>query len=732
MSALRFTRLSICLILAGSANLYAADDDTDDTHELDAVDVVGASVDGYDAGMITEGSGSYTSGASNTATRMVLSPRETPQSVTVITREQMEDFDLNSVAEVMQRTPGVTVNAQDTERLTFSARGFEITNFLYDGMPSMRSSTLGKQSAHADTFIYDRIEVLRGASGLLHGIGNPSATIDLVRKKPTREFAGQAGLSANSWDGYRGELDLGGPLTEDGRVRGRFVTAYQQGESFLDHYENEKQVFYGVIEADLSEDTMITLGVDSMDYDPEGSTWGGVPLFYSDGGIADLDRDTNPATDWSSWAQEARTAFVNLEHQFQGGWYGKLAYTYQENNYDAELASAGGGSLNRDGSGMALWSGRYWEEKKQNTFDLYANGPFELFGRHHELIVGASHSNSKRDYTGQPSVNFDNSLDNLFTWDGNRAKPAWGDINANENERIEQTGFYATARFKPTDALAVITGGRVVHWDRTLDGFNWTGPLDEHHQENGEVVPFLGVVYDLTERHSVYASYTSIFQPQTVRDLNNQVLEPEEGNSYEAGLKSEFRGGRLNTSVAVFRVDQDNLAEGTGQPLPGPDAPPNSQAYRAVDGAQTNGFELTASGEILPRWQMLAGYTHRVTEDPDGDELNTTSPEEMVRLSTRYRLSGRFDGLTVGAGVAWQNQIYAFVDRPGQSGQYKFVQDSYTLVDLMARYRFSPALAVTANVSNLTDEKYYNNLGFYNGGYYGDARQYSLKLNYNF
>jgi outer membrane receptor for ferric coprogen and ferric-rhodotorulic acid len=180
----------------------------------------------------------------------------------------------------------------------------------------------------------------------------------------------------------------------------------------------------------------------------------------------------------------------------------------------------------------------------------------------------------------------------------------------------------------------------------------------------------------------------------------------------------------------VFRVDQDNLAEGTGQPIPG--GPPNSEAYRAVDGAQTNGFELTASGEILPRWQMLAGYTHRVTEDPDGDELNTTSPEEMVRLSTRYRLSGRFDGLTLGAGVAWQNQIYAFVDRPGQSGQYKFVQDSYTLVDLMARYRFSPALAVTANVSNLTDEKYYNNLGFYNGGYYGDARQYSLKLNYNF
>jgi len=730
MSALRFSRLSLCLILAGSPALHAAGDDAENSHELDTIDVVGASVDGYDAGMTTEGSGSYTSGASNTATRMVLSPRETPQSVTVITREQMEDFGLNSLAEVMQRTPGVTVNTQDTERLTFSARGFDITNFLYDGMPSMRSSTLGKQSAHADTFIYDRVEVLRGASGLLHGIGNPSATINLVRKKPTREFAGQAGLEVNSWNGYRGELDVGGPVTDDGKVRGRFVTAYEQGESFLDHYENEKQVFYGVLEADLSEDTMITLGVDSMDYDPEGSTWGGVPLFYSDGGIADLDRDTNPATDWSRWAQDARTAFVNLEHQFNSGWYGKLAYTYQENNYDAELASAGGGTLNRDGSGLTFWSGRYQEDKKQHTFDAYANGPFELFGRHHELIVGASYSRSKLDYIGQPSVNFDNTLDNLFTWEGDRAKPLWGDINTDENERASQTGLYTTARFKPTDDLAVITGARVVDWRVDRGGFNWSGDFAERYQENGEVVPFAGVVYDLTDRHSVYASYTSIFQPQTQRDLNNRILDPEEGNSYEAGLKSEFRGGRLNTGVAVFRVDQDNLAEATGEPIPG--APPNSQAYRAVDGAQTNGFELTASGEILPRWQMLAGYTHRVTEDPEGDELKTTSPEEMVRLSTRYRLSGRFEGLTVGAGVAWQNKTYAFVTRPGQSGDYKFVQDSYTLVDLMARYRFNRALAVTANVSNLTDEKYYNNLGFYNGGYYGDARQYSLKLNYNF
>ncbi len=734
MSTFRLSRLSACLLLAASPPLYAETSQSHPPRSLETIDVTAAPSGGdYDAGMTTEGRDSYTTDATNTATRMVLSPRETPQSVTVITREQMEDFGLNSVAEVMQRTPGVTVNAQDTERLQFFARGFEITNFLYDGMPSMRNSSLGKQAAQADTFIYDRVEVLRGASGLLHGIGNPSATINLVRKKPTRDFSGQVGVEANSWNGYRGELDVGGPIDGNDKVRARFVSAYEQGESFLDHYENEKQVFYGVIEGDISDSTMITLGMDYMDYDPEGSTWGGIPLFYSDGGIADLDRDTNPATDWSSWAQDARTAFMHLEHQFDSGWYGKLAYTYQENNYDAQLASAGGGTLNRDGSGKTLWSGRFQEEKHQDTFDLYANGPFELFGRQHELVVGASHSRAKRDYTGQPALNFDNTLDNLFTWDGNRAKPAWGANNAEEKELIEQTGFYATARFKPTDSLAVITGGRVVDWERSRSGFNWAGPFPDHErhfEENGEVVPFAGVVYDLNQHHSVYASYTSIFQPQTARDIDNRVLDPEEGNSYEAGLKSEFRDGRVNTTVAVFRTDQDNLAESTGQPIPG--GPANSVAYRAVDGAQTNGFELEASGEILPRWQLLAGYTYRITEDPEGDELNTSSPEDMLRLSTRYRFNGSLDGLTLGTSIAWQNKTYAFVTRPGHSGDFKFVQDAYTLVDLMARYQFNPALSVTANVSNLTDETYFNNLGFYNGGYYGDGRKASLKLNYRF
>nr|CAL17934.1 Ferripyoverdine receptor precursor [Alcanivorax borkumensis SK2] len=372
MFDLRFSTLASLMLASGAA--YSDTITDSEAHTLGDIHVSTSGMDKHDASMTTEGTDRYGTNATNTATRMVLSPRETPQSVSVITRQQMDDFNLNSVADVMRRTPGVTVKTLDTERLQLSARGFDITNFLYDGIPSTRAGQ-AKQAVLSDTFIYDRIEVLRGASGLLNGIGEPSATVNLVRKKPTRDFTGQVGVELNSWDGYRGEFDASGSLSNNGRVRGRFVSAYEQGDSFLDHYENDKQIFYGVVEADLFDNTLLTVGMDYMDHDPRGSTWGGIPLFYSDGGIADLDRDLNPATDWSRWARDTQTIFLNLEHHFENGWYSKFAYNNQQSNYDAQLASAGGGQLNRDGSGKTLWAGRYVETKPRTLSMSTPTGP---------------------------------------------------------------------------------------------------------------------------------------------------------------------------------------------------------------------------------------------------------------------------------------------------------------------------------------------------------------------
>jgi outer-membrane receptor for ferric coprogen and ferric-rhodotorulic acid len=252
-------------------------------------------------GTITEGSGAYTPGTIATATRLVLTPRQTPQTISVITRAQMDDFGLHGIDDVMRVTPGISIVTYDSERTEYYARGFAVQNFQYDGIPMSRDSAYSAGNTLSDTAIYDRIEVLKGATGLLTGMGDPGATINLVRKKPGKDFAGSASLGVGRWDDYRAELDVGGPLTADGRVRGRAVGAWEDKRSSLDNYQRTSKVGYAVLEADLGERTLLSVGGDVMDSDPKGSTWGGIPLLDSAGNFNRMPRSFNNGAQWAGW-----------------------------------------------------------------------------------------------------------------------------------------------------------------------------------------------------------------------------------------------------------------------------------------------------------------------------------------------------------------------------------------------------------------------------------------------
>lgn len=159
-------------------------------------------------GSTTENSGSYTTGSMSAATRLNLSIKETPQSVSVITRQQLDDFQLDTLSEAMAHVTGVTVQRNDSERPTYYSRGYAINNFQIDGM----LNTFSGLKSDSDTIIYDHIEVVRGATGLTTGAGDPSGTIAMVRKRPTHELAVNSGVSAGSYDNYYSHLDVGGPL----------------------------------------------------------------------------------------------------------------------------------------------------------------------------------------------------------------------------------------------------------------------------------------------------------------------------------------------------------------------------------------------------------------------------------------------------------------------------------------------------------------------------------------
>ncbi|WP_245220267.1 TonB-dependent siderophore receptor [Pusillimonas caeni] len=669
-------------------------------------------------GEITEGSGSYTPGAIATSTRLVLTPRETPQSISVVTRQQMDDFNLTSIDDVMEHTPGISIVTYDSERTEYYARGFAIQNFQYDGIPMTRNSAYSAGNTLSDTAIYDRIEVLKGATGLLTGSGTPGATINLIRKKPTREFSGHLSVGAGRWEDYRGELDMGGPLNESGTLRARGVVAYQDRNSYLDRYGRKTSVFYGILEADLTPDTLLTLGFDYQDNKPKASTWGGIPLLDSNGNFNDMPRSFNNGADFSHWDQYTRTAFVTLEHAFANDWVAKAQFNHQINGYDANLGAAASGFPNpADGSGVSMWIGQYIGETKSDAFDAYLSGPFSLAGREHELVLGASVSESRWTNDGYWNApGYDVNVPDYYQWQGKVPAPPWpGGPDYTDDETTRERGLYAAARWNLRDDLKLITGGRWATYRNRVQGMD----------ESGVFVPYLGVVYDVNDIWSVYASYTSIFSPQSLQDEQGNTLDPLEGNNYEAGVKAAFLGGRLNASAAVFQLEQDNFGIETGGTTPS-----GGVAYRAAQGVKTKGFELEVSGRLTPAWQISAGYTHNISRQ-DGERVSTLTPSNQFSLFTSYKLGGRLSGLTLGAGARWQDKTWGMISAPG--GQtVKHTVDDLLLVDLMARYDFTKQLSGSIKISNLFDKKYYTIFSWYSTYTWGEPRNIMANLRYQF
>ena len=675
-------------------------------------------------GTITEGSGSYTPGTIATATRMVLTPRETPQSITVITRQHMDDFGLNSIDEVMRHTPGITVSTFDSERTNYYARGFSVENFQYDGIPTLRNSAYSSGQTLSDMAIYDRVEILKGATGLLTGAGAPGATINLIRKKPTREFKASIDVGAGSWDNYRTQVDVSGPLTDSGNIRGRAVAAYQDKHSFMDRYERKTGVYFGTLEADLSDDTLLTLGFDYQNNDPHASGWSGSrPLFDRNGERIDVKRSYNNGANWSRWEQTTQSVFATLEHSFANGWVGKGQVTHQVNSYDAPLGSVMSGPFPATGL-SSIYANKFTGTTRTDAADAYFSGPFSLAGREHELVIGASASSAHwkgKDY-GNPTFLSANVVD-FWNFDGKTTEPDWGAPTQYNDTTTRQTAGYISARFNLTDDLNLLLGTRLANY--------WlTG--DYHTTETGRLVPYVGVTYDLNDNFTAYASYTDIFMPQTYnRDRNNKVLEPDEGKNYEVGIKGEFYGGRLNTSLAYFEVHESNRAEPDAEYNADPTNP--SILYASVGTkAKAKGFEAEMSGELAPGWQAQAGFTHKVIRGSDDEKISTWEPEDQLSLYTTYKFKGPLDRLTIGGGARWQNRSWQNIYNRAKDQYQDFSQDAYWLVDAMAKYQVSEHLSTTLNVNNLFDKQYYTNIGFYNTAYYGDPRNVMVNTRWDF
>ena len=706
--------LAVALSLVLAAPLLHAEDapDAPDGTKVKTLEGVQATAS------VTGDGDSYTTRAAAGATRLPLSLRETPQSVSVVTRQQMDDFNLSNVNAVLDNTTGVNVERVETDRTYYSARGFDVTNFLVDGVGLPFAE--GNQQGDLDTAVYERVEVLRGANGLLSFTGNPSATINFVRKRPTADYQGSAALTVGSWDNRRLDVDLSGPLNASRSVRGRFVAADQDTDSYLDRYNLRKQVVSGIVEADVTDSTLLSAGVTYQKNKTHGGMWGALPLYNTDGTPTDYDRSTSTSADWSNWNIADTRSFVGLTQELGDEWRLKAELNYRRIAQDSELFYVYGTPDAQTGLGLFSYPSAYDSAEKQYVADLYATGPFDLFGRRHELVLGANWAKDDVHQLSGYGVGIGTPLPPLDEWTGDYPVPPFNAYYGNGDFHIKRRSLYATARWSLAEPLTLITGASLVHVEQ--EGVNYGVPSN---YDKTSTTPFVGLVYDLTPHYSLYASYAKLFNPQTQTDANNKVLDPVTGANLEAGLKGEWYDGRLNASFALFRSRQDGLAEYAGHNLA-----TNQDYYAGID-ATSKGYEFDVSGQLTDHWQLSGGYTQLGIVDPDGHNVRTYVPRRTFRLSTVYRLPA-LEGLRVGATLRWQDRIYRDQDALALDGSEIYTrQGSYAVLGLMAGYDVGAHWSATLNLDNVTNRKYITSL-YWAQGYYSAPRSATLNVRYRF
>jgi outer membrane receptor for ferric coprogen and ferric-rhodotorulic acid len=670
----------------------------------------------------TEGTRSYTTGAMSTSTGLPLSIRETPQSVSVITRQRMEDQGMTDLNDVVRYAPGVTLNKFGGDRQEFLARGFRIDNIMYDGLPTTAGTFTLDTLSSADLSIYDRVEVVRGATGLMTGAGDPSATLNLVRKRPTAFPQVSVTTSAGTWDRYRTEVDASNKLNEAGTLRGRAVAAYEDSNSFQDVRERKRQTFYGVLEADLSDSTTWTIGA-SKQREDKTSDWGSLPS-GPNGEDLHLSRSTFLSGDWSYWDQDTYTLFSDITHTFDNGWKAKLAAQQvwaNSDTYSNYLTSVAPDFSYSSVSDLGTASGAYRTDSDQLNLDASVSGPFQLLGREHELMAGISRRQEK--FYQRGGYSGANAVDIFSFRPSSIAKPAKGSLTpyASKSTTTEEA-IYAAARLNPIDPLHVIVGGRVSWYD--FDNLY----SDNDYKATREFTPYAGIIYDLNDTYSVYASYTEIFKPQSEQNTGGSVLEPRTGKSYEIGLKGAYFDGALNASVALFDTIQENRAY-----LPANQATfcpgfPAQSCYTAAGEVRSRGIDAEISGQLAPNWQASAAYTlvlSKYTKDFTYEDRRFApdQPKHLFKAATSYQLTGELSQWRIGADLQAQSETFQRV------GNGQAEQDRYAVVGLMAGYRFNDHWDGRVNFNNIFDEKYWQGIPEGTGqGVYGDPRNVMLSL----
>jgi outer membrane receptor for ferric coprogen and ferric-rhodotorulic acid len=650
------------------------------------------------------------------ATGLMLDLKDTPQSISVVTSEMMDAYGANDLNDALRLATGINVEEWETNRTNYEARGFEIKNTQIDGVGL--PNDWGIVTGAMDSFGYDKLEVIRGANGLLTGVGNASGTINFVRKRPTNTAQGSLSVEGGSWDMKRVSADYSTPLTDDGLWAARGIVAYEDKDSYLRGLSDSRLYSYGVIDGQLGERATLTIGYSYQSTRTDGNMWGALTLSNSDGTQAEFPRNSNPTQDWTFWDTTDQNAFAELNYALGDRWSLKGTYNYRAHTEDDKLffAYSLSGLDPATHEGLLGYPGKFNGNEHAHLFDVSVSGKYHAFGREHEALFGLAQGDSMRILYFNEVASTDPAFGLLpaFPYAGNAVpEPTWGaqGISDETDQRLRRA--YGATRFSLTDRVKLIAGFNWAQYHR--EGVS-TVPFD---QTESKLSPYAGVTVDVTSNLLAYASYSDLYQPQDYYDVSGRYLDPSKGKNYEIGAKADWLDKRLLTTLAVFKAEQTGLGILAGF------GPANGRSFYTGEDFTSKGVELEITGRITPNTNLVFGATALELEDATGADTYKWVPRQTVNLAFNTRLPF-YSAVSVGLGGQWRAKTSTTDSYTG--GEVR--QDAYAVLNAFARWDANEHMQVKVNVYNLSDEKYITSL--YSVGYYSAPRNVSASFRYAF
>ncbi|MGG6293644.1 TonB-dependent siderophore receptor [Leptolyngbya sp. AN02str] len=648
--------------------------DADAVAEEDAIQVVvtGEQDEGYNPSSTT------------TATRTETPLRDIPQSIQVIPEEVLRDQRAD-ISSALLNAPSVRNSAPSNfDSLRLQVRGF----FSQPTLNGIRDTNGIASNLGPDLTGIERIEVLQGPNSVLFGTSSPGGTVNFVTKRPLSDPYYFIEAMAGSFDFYRGEIDLSGPLDDSERVLYRLNASYRDQGFFTDFSETRNLVIAPVISVELGENTdLIVEGAYRNLYQDDYNL--GLPatgtLFSNPNGDIPRDRITNEG----ELGVEATRIGYTLEHQFSENWSLNNTFRYGYVNFDGDGINIGTELLPDNRTLLRTFNNledRYYDYRfVTNILGRFSTGAID-----HQLLfrIDLGRLDNSLRFTGRSGAPID-----LF--DPIYGQPP-GDITfeLDTNTVTDELGFVLQDQIELADNLNLLLSGRFDLFRQTNKDFL----ANTETSQSGEAFsPRVGIVYQPIPAISLYASYGRSFEPAIGTSFAGEDFEPTRGTQFEIGVKGDIADD-LSATLALYDITQSNVLT---------DDPANPGFSIQTGEQQSQGIELSLTGEILPGWNVFASYAYndaRVTEDnsiPVGNRVQRTTPN-AASLWTTYEIQrGNLQGLGFGLGLFYVG------DRAGDAAN-TFEVPSYLTTDAAIFYerdRFRAAL----NFKNIFDVDYFEN-----------------------